>query len=111
MRIEVAAEIAVHFLQLLMRQFQEAVDQAEFVHHLKRRRMHGIAAKIPKEIGMFFQHQRVDAGPPQQISQHHPGRPAADDATPRVTLGWSFRGSGRVHDPALVDWALSAGSF
>ena len=112
MRIEVAAELAVHFLQLLMRKFQEPVDQAEFVHHLQRRGMHGVAAEIPEEIGVFLQHQRIDAGAPEQISQHHAGRAAADNAASGVdgAPGRSFRGSARIHDPAPVDWALSAGN-
>ncbi len=80
-RIEVPPNIAVHFLQLLMRQFQESVDQAEFVHHLKRRGMHGVAAKIPEKIGVFFQHHVsmparpsrypsiMPAGPPPTMQQ------------------------------------------
>ena len=75
-----AAEHAVHLLQLLMRQLQEAVDQPEFVHHLQGRGMHGVAAKIAEEIGMLFQHHDIDPGAPEQISQHHAGGPAADDA-------------------------------
>ena len=63
-----------------MRQFQEAVDQAEFVHHLQRRGMHGVAAKIAEEIGVLLQHHDIDPGAPQQIAEHHAGRPAADDA-------------------------------
>ena len=82
MRIDVLAELAVHLLQPLMRKFQESVDQAEFVHHLQRRGMHGVAAKIAEEIGMFLQHDRIDAGAAQQIAQHHAGRTAADDAAP-----------------------------
>ena len=63
-----------------MRQFQEAVDQPEFVHHLQRRGMHGVAAKIAEEVGVLFQHHDIDAGAPEQIAEHHAGRPAADDA-------------------------------
>ena len=37
-RTERAAEHAVHLLQPLMRQFQESVDQPEFVHHLQASR-------------------------------------------------------------------------
>ena len=63
-----------------MRQFQEPVDQPEFVHHLQRRGMHGVAAKIAEEIGMLLQHDHVDASAAEQIAQHHAGGPAADDA-------------------------------
>jgi hypothetical protein len=94
------AELGVHFLQLLMRQLQEAVDQAEFVHHLKRRGMHGVAAKIPEEIRVLFQHDRLDTGAAEQIAQHHAGRPAADDAAPGFYRArrLPFGGSASVHD-------------
>ena len=80
MRTERAAEHAVHLLQLLMRQFQEPVDQPEFVHHLQRRGMHGVAAEIAEEVGVLLQHHDVDPGAAQEIAEHHAGRPAADDA-------------------------------
>jgi hypothetical protein len=51
---------------------------------------------------MFLQHQRIDTGPPQQISQHHASRPAADDAAPRMMLGWPFWESVGVHDPGSL---------
>ena len=41
--------------------------------------MHGVAAKIAKEIGMLFQHDDVDAGARQQEAKHHSGRAAAGD--------------------------------
>ena len=97
MRIEAVAELAVHLLQFLMRKFQETIDQAEFIHHLQRRGMHGVAAEIPEEIGMFFQHQGLDAGATQQISEHHAGRTAADDAAARAALRRPFRASTRIH--------------
>ncbi len=77
------AELAVHGLQPLVRQFQKSIDQAEFVHHLQRRGMHGVAAKIPEEVGVLFQHHDVDPGAAQQIAQHHAGGTAADDAAAR----------------------------
>ena len=85
-----AAEQAVHFLQLLVRQFQKFVDQAEFMHHLQRRGMHGIAAKIPEEIGVLFQHHRLDAGAAEQIAEHHAGRAAADDAAAGIYRARGF---------------------
>src|SRR5712671_2185290 len=89
------AEFPVHLLQSLVRKFQEPVDQAEFVHHLKRGGMH-----------------RVATGAPQQISQHHAGGATADDAASGVyrAPGRSLWSSARVHDLALVIWALSAGN-
>ena len=58
-----------------MRQFQEVVDQPEFVHHLQRGGMHGVAAKIAEEVGVLFQHHDVDAGASEQVAEHH-ARPA-----------------------------------
>jgi hypothetical protein len=31
----------------------KSVDQSEFVHHLQRRGMHGVAAEIAKEVACF----------------------------------------------------------
>ena len=75
-----SAEHSLHPLQALMRQPQKAFDQPEFVHYLQRRGMHGVAAKIAKEVRMLLQHHDIDAGAAEQIAQHHAGRPAADDA-------------------------------
>ena len=74
------AKLAIHLLQLLMRDLQEAVDQPQLIHHLQGRGVNGVAAEIPKKIGVLFQHQRLDAGAAQQITQHHAGRAAADNA-------------------------------
>jgi hypothetical protein len=74
--------------------------------------MYGVAAEIPEEVGVFFQHDRIDAGAPQQISQHHAGGATADDAASGVyrAPGRSLWRSARVHDLALVIWAISAGN-
>jgi hypothetical protein len=94
------AEFAVHRLQPLVRKLQKFVDQAEFVHHLQRRGMHRIAAKIPEEVGVLLQHRDIDAGASQQISQHHAGGTAADDAAPRGdgAGGRTFLRSAGIHD-------------
>ena len=92
------AKPGVHFLQLLVRKLQEVIDQTEFIHHLQGRGMHGIAAEIPEEIGVLFQHKRLDAGATQQIPQHHAGRTAADDAAACPATRWLFRGGTRIHD-------------
>jgi hypothetical protein len=74
--------------------------------------MHRVATKIPEEVGMFLQHQRFDTGAPQQISQHHAGGTTADNAASGVyrAPGRSLWRSARVHDLALVIWALNAGN-
>ena len=65
---------------LLMRQLQELVDQAEFDHQFERRGMNGVAAEIAQEIGVLLQHHDLNAGARQQESEHHAGRSAAGDA-------------------------------
>ena len=75
----IAADLGAEFLDLLVRHFEKFIEQAELVHQLERRWVHGVAAEIAKEIGMLFQHHDVDARARQQEAQHHPGRPAASD--------------------------------
>ena len=74
------ADLGGQRFDLLMRQFQELVEQAEFVHQLERRRMDRIAAEVAEEIGVLLQHHDANAGARQQESKHHPGRAAAGDA-------------------------------
>ena len=68
---------------LLMRQLQELVDQAELEHQFERRRMNRVAAEIAEEIGVLLQHHDMNAGARQQKSEHHPGGAAAGDAALR----------------------------
>ena len=42
--------------------------------------MDGVAAEVPEEVGVLLENQHVDAGARQEQAEHHPGRPAADDA-------------------------------
>ncbi len=74
------ADLPGQRLDLLMRQLEEFVEQAEFVHQFKRRGMNGVAAEIAKEIGVLLQHHHLDAGARQQEAEHHAGRSAAGDA-------------------------------
>ena len=73
------ADLAGQRLDLLVRQLEEIVEQAELVHQFERRRMHGVAAKIAKKIGILFQHDDIDAGARQQKTKHHSGGTAAGD--------------------------------
>ena len=75
------ADLSGQRLDLLVRQLEEFVEQAELVHQFERRRVHGVAAEIAKEIGMLFQHHDIDAGARQKKAEHHPGRPAAGDGS------------------------------
>src|SRR5438270_9863653 len=58
-RSEVTIKDSAQLRHFLMRQFQEFIEQAELVHEIEGRRVNGIAAKIPVEIGMLFQHHHI----------------------------------------------------
>jgi hypothetical protein len=77
------ADLRTERLDLLMRQLQEFVDEAELEHQFERRGMNRVAAKIAKEIGVLLQDHDADAGARQQESEHHPGGSAAGDAALR----------------------------
>ena len=77
------ADLRGQRFDLLMRQLQELVDQAEFEHQFERRRMNRVAAEIAEEIGVLLQHHDMNAGARQQESEHHPGGAAAGDAALR----------------------------
>ena len=64
---------------LLMRAFEEGVENAELVHDFERGGMDGVAAKVAQEIGVLLQHHDVDAGAGQQETEHHAGWAAAGD--------------------------------
>ena len=68
---------------LLMRQFQEIVDEAQFAHQLERRRVNRIAAKIAEEVRVLLQDHGVDTGAREQEAEHHSRRTAAGDAALR----------------------------
>jgi hypothetical protein len=75
------ADLTGQRLNLLMRQFQERVDQAQFAHQLERRWMNRVAAEIAEEIRVLLQHHDVDAGAREKKSEHHSCGAAAGDAT------------------------------
>ena len=49
--------------------FEELVEQAEFVHQLQRRGMDGIAAKIAEEVLVLFEYGDGESGPGQQAGR------------------------------------------
>src|SRR2546421_8994234 len=71
-------------LNLLMRQFQERIEQAELVHDLQGRGMDRVAAEITEEISVPLDHDGSDAGARQQKPEHDSSRPAAGDAACRL---------------------------
>ena len=77
------ADLAGKLAHLLMRAFEEGVENAELVHDFERGGMDGVAAKVAQEIGVLLQHHDVDAGAGQQEAEHHAGRTAAGDGAGR----------------------------
>ena len=59
---------------------EKGVEQAQFVHDLKRRRMNGVAPEIAQEIRVLLQEHHLDTGAREQQAEHHAGGTAADDA-------------------------------
>jgi hypothetical protein len=58
-----------------MQQLQELIDEAQFADQLKGRRVDRVAAEIAEEIGVFFQHDNVNARARQQKSHIIPAGP------------------------------------
>src|SRR5207245_9261114 len=74
------ADLPPQLADLLMRQLQEFIEQAELIEDLQRRRMDGVAAKIAKEIGVFLEDFHADTRSGQQEPEHHARRSATGDA-------------------------------
>src|SRR3546814_17366523 len=70
--------------------FEQLTLRPEFVEELERRGMDRVAPEIAEEIGVLFEHDRLDPGAREQQPRNHPRRPAADDAN----LARKF-----IHDP------------
>ena len=78
--IVTSSKYGLHVRHLLVRQRKELLQQTEILHDLRSRRMHRIAAEVAQEILVFFEHDRIHAGPRHQISEHHAGGTAAHHA-------------------------------
>src|SRR5215211_1484394 len=70
--------------QLGVRQPQELFEPDELGDEFEGRGVDGVAAEVPQEIRMLFQHYNVVALPGNEQSQNHPGRATAGDAAPRL---------------------------
>ena len=75
----VASDPAERLGKALMRQFQQCLQQSQFMHHFKRRGMNRVATEIAQEIGVLLQHRDLHSGPRQQIPQHDSGGAATRD--------------------------------
>ena len=78
-RDRVTVKNTANLSQLLVRQFEEFIEDPELVHQFERRWMNRVATKIAKEIGMLFQDRHLDPGAREQIAGHHSSRSASDD--------------------------------
>jgi hypothetical protein len=62
--------------------------------------MDRVAAKIAQEIAVLLEHDNVNAGAGQQISEHHPRRPAPGDSVATAERFPAVR-----HEGLLLEWA------
>jgi hypothetical protein len=74
------AEISGKHRYFLVRPRQKVFEDAQLLHHLERRRVNRVAAKVAQKIGVLFEQHRVDAGARKEQRRHHSRRTAADDA-------------------------------
>ena len=63
---------------------EKLVLEPEFGQQVDGRRMDGVAAKVPQEVAVFFEHDNLDPGSGEQETEEQPSRAAADDAALRV---------------------------
>src|SRR5665213_1417316 len=68
---------------LVVRNLQKFVEQAELVHQLEGRGVHGVTAEVAEEVLVLLKHGDVDSGTRQQKAQHYSGRSAAGDGAAR----------------------------
>ena len=67
----VIADLAGERAHLAVRPGEERIEQAEFVHHLHGRRMHGVAAEVAQEVARAF------PAPPRRCRRAPAGSPAS----------------------------------
>src|SRR5207248_7075788 len=113
-----AGDLAGDLPHLLVRPGEKALEQPELADYFERRRVDGVAAEIAQEVGMFFEHDHVDAGARQQKAEHHAGGPAAGDAAVDVhafrisvsEMKYSFESSRSFAPVAQLDRATASGA-
>ena len=65
-----------------MRQLEELIQHAQFVHDLHGGGMYRVAAEITQEVRVLFENDNVDTRACEQEPQHETGRTSARDAAP-----------------------------
>jgi hypothetical protein len=99
---------AAKLCHLFVRELEELVQEAEFVHHVQRRGVNRVTSEVPEEIAVLFQHRDRDSCASQEKAEHHPGWSAAHDAALHADLLRSARRRWRMflmqsgHDAILV---------
>ena len=67
------------FAELLVRDAEEIVEEAEFVDELEGGGVDGVAAEVAEEVGVFFEDEDFDAGAGEEEAEDHAGGAAAGD--------------------------------
>src|SRR5271155_3308001 len=80
----VGADLTGKLAHLLMRAFQQLIEDAEFIHDIERGWMNRVAAEIAQEIRMLLKNAHVHAHARQEKSQDHAGGSASRNATTRL---------------------------
>jgi len=76
-----ALDLHVQCVDLAVRHPGEIVGQTEFVEQSQRAGMHGVAAEVAQEVGVFLHHHDVDAAAGERQAQRDScGAAAGDDA-------------------------------
>jgi hypothetical protein len=65
---------------LLVREGEEGVEDAQLVNEIEGGGMDGVAAEVAEEVFVFFKYGDVDALTGEQEAEHDAGRSSADDA-------------------------------
>src|SRR5262245_30342519 len=89
-------ELDLHPAQFMMWQAQEFIEHPQLMQQLQRRWMNGVAAKIAKEVPVFFKDRHLDAGAGKEQAEHHTGGAATNNTTRssyvlRITLELAHR--------------------
>src|SRR5262245_11949426 len=87
---------------LLVGPLEQLLQQAQFMHHFQRRGVDRVTTEVAQKVAMFLEHDDIYPRPREQKSDHHPGRPAADDTAFDLQLFWW--GLFVLHG----EWSLSA---
>jgi hypothetical protein len=73
-----------HLPCFLVRQFQEIIEEAQFVQIFHRRGMYGISPEISKEIRPFLEDYNFYPSSSEQIAEHDSRRTTAGNAAARA---------------------------